>query len=268
MRRITAVSAAVAGSLAIAVAGCTAAVNTRDSAARVTAVPVSVQRATGVPAGLQRFYSQTVNWEPCNPSWAIASGVADNSNEALQAVAGFQCAELTVPLDYANPGGATIQLAMNRLPASNAAQRIGPLLTNPGGPGGSGLEYVFNARKFLTEQLRARYDIVGMDPRGVGLSSPVQCPPTAEQQQQVEQNPTPLVEATVTAQACAQTAGSLIPYVGTENAARDLDIARAVLGGSQPATSAAPPTEPKGSTGSGAKLDYLGTSYGTLLGQV
>jgi hypothetical protein len=215
MRRITVVLAAVASGLAIAITGCTSAVSSGGLTARVAAAPVSVRRVTGVLAGLQRFYSQIINWGPCNPSWAIESGVADNRNAALQAVAGFQCAELTVPLDYANPGGATIQLAMNRLPASDPAQRIGPLLTNPGGPGGSGLQYVFNARKAFTEQLRARYDIVGMDPRGVGLSSPVQCEPTAEQQQEVQQNPTPLVVATVTAQACAQTAGGLIPFVGT-----------------------------------------------------
>lgn len=246
--RASTVLAAVLGGLAVAATGCTGAAGASGRAAGVAAVPVSVQRFSGGPAGLQRFYGQTLRWRPCDPQQAIASGAAASHAAAQKAVAGFQCAELTVPLNYAHPGGATIKLAMNRLPASDPAQRIGPLLTNPGGPGGSGLGFGFQARTWATAQLRAHYDIVGMDPRGVGLSSPVMCKPTAGQAQQLRQNPAPLVQATVTAQACGRTAGGLIPFVGTENAARDLDIARAVLG------------EPK--------LDYFGVSYGTLLGQV
>ena len=244
VRRTSTILAAVLGGLAIAATGAVA----TSGPAAAAAAPVSVQRYGGGPAGLHRFYSQTLRWRPCDPQQPIASGAADNLAAAQQAVAGFQCAELTVPLDYANPGGATIKLAMNRLPASDPAHRIGSLLTNPGGPGASGLQWGFRARVWATAQLRAHYDIVGMDPRGVGLSSPVMCTPTAKQEQQLHQNPTPLVQATVTAQACARTAGHVIPFVGTENAARDLDIARAALG------------EPK--------LDYLGASYGTLLGQV
>ncbi|MBO0818892.1 MAG: alpha/beta fold hydrolase, partial [Actinobacteria bacterium] len=196
-------------------------------------------------------YAQTLRWGPCAPRLAIVSGAAASLARARKAVAGIQCAKLTVPLDYARPGGKTIKLAMNRLPASDPAQRIGSLLTNPGGPGVSGLQVVFTGRdpvRGFTARLRAHYDIVGMDPRGVGLSRPVRCEFTAAQDQQLERNPAPLVQARVTARACARTSGGLLPFVGTENAARDLDIARAVLG------------EPR--------LDYLGYSYGTLLGQV
>ena len=248
VRRKPAVLSAVLGGLAIAATGYTGTAGTSGPAAGVAAETVSTQRYSGGPAGLQRFYRQILHWGPCDPEQAIASGAADTLAAAQQAIAGFQCAELTVPLDYAKPGGATIKLAMNRLPASSPAQRIGPLLTNPGGPGASGLEWGFRARVWATAQLRAHYDIVGMDPRGVGLSSPVMCKPTPGQEQQLQQNPTPLVQATVTANACARTAGRLIPFVGTENAARDLDIARAVL--------------------RERKLDYFGASYGTLLGQV
>ncbi|MDR0346112.1 MAG: alpha/beta hydrolase [Nocardiopsaceae bacterium] len=251
MRRTLWILAAVLGGPAIAFAGATGVAGTGDSAAASAAVPVSGQRFSGGPTGLQQFYAQTLHWGPCNPRWAIVSGVAANPAQARKAVAGFQCARLTVPLDYANPGGKTIRLAMNRLRASDPAQRIGSLLTNPGGPGESGLPVVFTARdpvRGFTARLRAHYDIVGMDPRGVGLSRPVRCEPTAAQEQLLERNPAPLVAVGVIAHACARTAGGLIPFVGTENVARDLDIARAVLGEH--------------------KLDYLGFSYGTLLGQV
>ena len=99
-----------------------------------------------MPAGLERFYDQKLHWVPCAPEVAMASGVATNATEADKAVAGFQCTTLTVPLNYARPGGTTIKLAMNRLPASNKTERIGPLLTNPGGPGESGLGFAFGAR--------------------------------------------------------------------------------------------------------------------------
>jgi pimeloyl-ACP methyl ester carboxylesterase len=196
-----------------------------------------------VPAGLQKFYRQTLSWQPCKPQVAVQDGAA-TAAAAAKAVKGFQCTTLTVPLNYADPGGPTIGLAMNRLPAAGQAQRIGPLLTNPGGPGESGVKFVFGASSFFTSRLRARYDIVGMDPRGVGLSSQVLCKGTS----QLDQQPTLTVaEAAQLARACQQTSGKILPYVGTGNAARDMDIARAALGAS--------------------RLDYYGASYGTLLGQ-
>jgi pimeloyl-ACP methyl ester carboxylesterase len=204
----------------------------------------SQQKPGGVPAGLQKFYDQKLSWGACPPEAAVATGAAASGAAAAQAVAGFQCTTLTVPLDYARPGGSTIKLVMNRLPATDQAQRIGPLLTNPGGPGESGVGFAFAARSFFTPQLRARYDIVGLDPRGVGLSSPVQCKLTGQPQQQAN----PVMAATQLAQACQKTSGKVLPYVGTDNAARDMDIARAALGAS--------------------RLDYYGASYGTLLGQV
>jgi pimeloyl-ACP methyl ester carboxylesterase len=225
------VFAASFAALTLAVAGCGSITPAMLAAAR-----------TQVPAGLQRFYDQRLHWEPCSPDWAIDSGAAMTAAEAAQAVAGFQCAWLTVPLNYQDPGGTTIRLAMNRLPAADRARRIGPLLTNPGGPGGSGLGFAFGAGTYFTAALRARYDIVGMDPRGVGRSSPVDCGLSVKEQEETD----PLTAAGELAKACERSAGSLIPYVGTDNAARDLDIARAVLGEQ--------------------KLDYYGVSYGTLLG--
>jgi pimeloyl-ACP methyl ester carboxylesterase len=231
-RRVAAVAACLMVA-ALALTGCA-------RAADPTATGVAVRMQ--VSAGLQRFYDQKLQWESCPGQWAIDSGVAKTAAQAAEVVAGFQCAWLTVPLNYQNPGGPTIRLAMNRLRAADPAARIGPLLTNPGGPGGSGVGFGFGAKSYFTAQVRARYDIVGMDPRGVGLSSPVNCMLTV--QEQAETNL--LTAAKDVAQACERSAGTLIPHVGTDSAARDLDIARAVLGE--------------------AKLDYYGVSYGTLLG--
>jgi len=206
--------------------------------------PAAHSGGSPVPAGLERFYDQKLHWVPCAPLVALASGAAANASEADEAVAGFQCTTVTVPLDYARPGGTTIKLAMNRLPATDKTGRIGALLTNPGGPGESGLAFAFGARSYFTARLRARYDIVGLDPRGVGLSSPVECKVTSQEQRETSA----VAQAAALAQACERTSGKILPYVGTDNAARDLDIARAALGDS--------------------KLDYYGASYGTLLGQV
>ncbi len=118
--------------------------------------------ATAGSGGLERFYAQTLAWSAC----------AGN----------FQCATLTVPLDYANPGGRTIALAVIRARATDPAHRIGSLLTNPGGPGGSGVEFVEQSYPAQPGQpshfgapLRADFDIVGFDPRGVGRSAPITC---------------------------------------------------------------------------------------------
>jgi pimeloyl-ACP methyl ester carboxylesterase len=236
IRSGAAVVAAIAGSAALLLAACA------GQPARPGAALAAAGQTASPEPGLQRFYDQTLDWTACPQQWAVDTGAAQAGPQAAQAVAGYQCAWLTVPLNYSDPGGPTIRLAMNRLPAADPSQRIGPLLTNPGGPGASGVAFGFRARQFFTARLRARYDIVGMDPRGVELSNPVNCMLSAVQQEVSSA----LAYATAQAQACQRNAGSLIPYVGTDNAARDLDIARAALG------------EPK--------LDYYGVSYGTLLG--
>src|SRR4051794_28634682 len=88
----------------------------------------------------------------------------------------FQCGTLQVPLDYSQPNGAKISLAVTRLPATDPAHRIGSLLLNPGGPGGSGIDYVVEAGPILyTPEVHARFDLVGFDPRGVARSAPLRC---------------------------------------------------------------------------------------------
>src|ERR1700694_3744826 len=87
---------------------------------------------------------------------------------------GFQCATWQVPLDYAHPDAGTIAIALNRKPATDQANRIGSVLTNPGGPGASGIQFLQGEAASMTVVNR-RFDLIGFDPRGVGQSAPVRC---------------------------------------------------------------------------------------------
>lgn len=170
---------------------------------------------------------------------------------------GLECGSVTVPLDYSHPQGTTIQIAVERHPAEVPSQRIGSLVINPGGPGGSGINDLPNELGILTSGLLDDFDIVSFDPRGVQRSDPVNCgangapadttsplpdpaPSTAAAQQALVSN------AQAYAAQCDLDSGSLLPYVGTVDAARDLDRIRAALGDAQ--------------------LTFIGHSYGTLLG--
>ncbi|ERH15734.1 hypothetical protein HMPREF1549_03021, partial [Actinomyces johnsonii F0510] len=106
------------------------------------------------PQGLESFYNQTIDWKDC-------------SNETTT----FQCGTVTVPLDYDHPDGQTITIALKKLPASDGNAEHGSLFFNPGGPGASGVEAMTSAPR-VSEELRAAYDIIGFDPRGVGQSTP------------------------------------------------------------------------------------------------
>ncbi|MFY9806580.1 MAG: alpha/beta hydrolase [Pseudonocardiaceae bacterium] len=200
--------------------------------------------ATAGPAGLERFSSQKLAWSSCAQI--------------------FQCTSLVVPLDYRNPAGRTIALAVIRATATDPAHRIGSLITNPGGPGGSGVDFVKQSYPAQAGQpshfdpsLRADFDIVGFDPRGVGQSAPVTCLTDTQLDQYTSLDPDPTtpseVAAVVTgdktfAAGCQTHSAMLLPYVGTPNAARDMDILRAALGDQ--------------------KMYYLGASYGTYLGAI
>jgi pimeloyl-ACP methyl ester carboxylesterase len=195
----------------------------------------------GGPAGpppntLAGYYAQKLRWRPCDH--------------------GFQCARLLVPFDYQRPAWRRFSLPVIRLPATDSRARIGSLVVNPGGPGGSGVQYAQAARTQISSAVRARFDVVGFDPRGVAGSIPaVTCLSGPQLDKYFETSDIPLTkaqQATVVAQSklfargCEQRSGALLPYVGTASAARDMDVLRAALG------------DPK--------LTYLGKSYGTFLG--
>lgn len=184
---------------------------------------------------LSAFYNQDISWKSCRGE--------------------LMCARITVPLNYANPQGETISVDVLKVPAGDPNRRQGSLVINPGGPGASGMEFAQYASGTLSQQVMAQFDVIGFDPRGVAASTPIECldgpqldallanlgsPVNAEQLATVEQ-----VAASV-GQGCSQKSPALTPAIGTIDAARDMDVLRALLG------------EPK--------LNYLGLSYGTMLG--
>lgn len=164
-------------------------------------------------------------------------------------------AVLEVPLDHSDPAGETIELALARRPASDPDQRIGAILVNPGGPGGSGLEMAPLFGFLFSADIRQRFDIVTWDPRGVGESTNVVCGDGELMDRLVALDPVPPDEAgraeaeRVTrefVEACEADSGDLLPHIHTPASARDMDLIRQALGDEQ--------------------ISYLGFSYGTLLG--
>ena len=182
----------------------------------------------------------------------------------------LQCGSVSVPLDYSRPDGRMIAIALERRPAGDPSQRIGSLVINPGGPGTSGIDDLPNELSVLTPELLDRFDIVSFDPRGVERSAPVSCsaPAPAPASTTTTTTTTPPVPTPVAlpnpvptglaaekatqaadkayAEACQKYSKGVLAYVGTVDAARDLDRIRAALGD--------------------ATLTYIGHSYGTLLG--
>jgi pimeloyl-ACP methyl ester carboxylesterase len=199
--------------------------------------------------------AQKLSWKDC-PAPSRPEGGGD-APSPLPGGDEWQCATLKAPLDWAKPKGDTIGLALIRAKASGAeAERIGSLVFNFGGPGGSG---VTTLPAFGSDyaKLRTRYDLVSFDPRGVGQSSPVECLNDPQLDAYFAQDWTPdgsaeraaLLENTKEFNAaCEENSEKVLPYVGTTDAARDMDLMRQVLGDDM--------------------LHYFGISYGTELGGV
>ncbi|MFJ6755620.1 MULTISPECIES: alpha/beta hydrolase [unclassified Streptomyces] len=167
----------------------------------------------------------------------------------------LQCASLKVPLDHARPAGRQISLALTRVPHT-AATSQGPLLVNPGGPGGSGRSLAGFIASALPKDVAAQYDVIGFDPRGVGKSEPaLDCgaghfapvrPDSVPRDAATEQANLERVRSF--AESCGTKHADVLPYVGTVSAAQDIDLLRAALGAQ--------------------RISYFGYSYGTYLGAV
>ena len=209
---------------------------TSSSAPTPAPTPTPQPGSSDPPAAdLASFYSQTLTWESCRGD--------------------FECATLNVPIDYQDPGGATIELALLKDPADDPGGRVGSLIVNPGGPGAPGTSYAENSSFAFRQELRDDFDIVGFDPRGTGESDPIDCisdsdldafvaadpnPDSPEEAQEFQQSYENFY------QGCVQNSDSLIGHVTTVEAARDMDVLRAALGEAQ--------------------MLYFGASYGTKLG--
>ncbi|MFI9611439.1 alpha/beta hydrolase [Streptomyces sp. NPDC052023] len=188
-------------------------------------------------SALARYYGQKPGWRSCG-------------------VPGFECATVRAPLDYARTDAGDVRLAVARKKATGPGKRLGSLLVNPGGPGGSAVGYLQTyAGIGYPQEVRARYDMVAVDPRGVARSEPVECLDGPGMDAYTQTDVTPddrrevdgLVKAYQGfAEGCGADAPELLRHVSTVEAARDMDIVRAALGDQ--------------------KLTYVGASYGTLLG--
>lgn len=226
-RRLLRLSATGLAAAGLLVSGCTS-----GGASSGGASPES-----GAPTELKSFYGQKLDWRDCG-------------------VPGFQCATMKAPLDYAEPDGTEIKLAVARKKATGPGKRLGSLQVNPGGPGGSAIDYLQGyAGIGYPDQIRAQYDMVAVDPRGVSRSEPVECFTGKEMDAytQVDQTPDDQAEKNLLAasykklaEGCEKRSAEVLPHVSTVEAARDMDIFRAVLGDK--------------------KLSYVGASYGTFLG--
>lgn len=206
---------------------------------------------------IAKFAKQKLPWGGC-----VKFAASDRVREAVSAP-GLRCARLKVPLDYTEPDGTTVTVAVLRRKASNPGKRIGALLINPGGPGGSGvLSAARKVSEFAETAIGRRFDIVGFDPRGVGASRPaVHCLTDAER----DADRADISEIDGSARGVAKQEKEMrsyvrkcvkrtkygkrmLAYVGTREVVRDMDVLRAALGDE--------------------KLTYLGYSYGTLIGYV
>ncbi|MFI9610159.1 alpha/beta hydrolase [Streptomyces sp. NPDC052023] len=211
----------------------------KRAAALCGAAVVVAGTFTAVPARAGGAYATGLTWKKC--------GTADYPT--------LQCASLEVPLDHADPGGRKITLALSRVPHT-AKTFQGPLLVNPGGPGGSGLKLAGFVASALPRAVAAQYDVIGFDPRGVGAGKPaLNCAPghfnpvraaSVPATTAVEQ--AGLTRAKSFADACGAKYARELPHMNTLSTARDMDRIRRALG--------AP------------RINYFGYSYGTYLGAV
>ena len=233
------VTVATVAALAALVSGCS--ISFDDPSTATTAPPTerneapssTVRPADPATSGFPADWSPApLDWAPCEFDPTL------------------DCSELEVPRDWSEPDGPTLTLALARRPATGRSE--GTLLTNPGGPGGSGVDFIAGGP--LSDETEQRFDTVSWDPRGVGASTAVDCDAGVQDFERLDSQPdTPQEQADLDAAAatvssdCGREAGDLLPFVGTANVARDLEAIRLALGG-----------EP---------LNYVGFSYGTQIGQ-
>ena len=212
-----------------------------------TSAPDDPGSSPAVPEGLESFYGQEVSWYPCGDT-----GGMEKTDEQGK----FSCGMVTVPMDYNNPDGTTIQIAVKKRAADGESR--GSLFINPGGPGGSGVQTVEGAEQSFSKELLAGYDVVGFDPRGVGSSTAIKCGDATLGMEASEEKPQPgeafetwaanyLTKVREAREQCeAHSEPGLLDHVNTVSVAKDLDVLRAISGEKS--------------------LNYLGFSYGTELG--
>src|SRR6185369_7026107 len=227
----------------VGISACSATTSSGPAAGNTPAESSQAGQAPQATGPVVPGHGSTLHWHPCTGQ-AAQQGVPE-------------CATLSVPVDYAKPGGRRISLALDMVPATAPkSQRQGVLLVNPGGPGASGLPLAAEVAQGLSPDVAAQYDIVGFDPRGVGSSVPaLSCDPgffDGPRPNYIPANPAAeqvlINRAKTYAADCGKRFGWLLPHMTTQDTARDMDAIRAAFGVS--------------------KINYFAFSYGTYLGQV
>ena len=192
-----------------------------------------IQSIPETPTTLAAYYAQELQWQNCYEN--------------------YQCADLLVPIDYTELETGTFQISVLKYPATGE-KKLGSLIVNPGGPGGSGVDYAYAAEYLFSQAILDAYDIVGFDPRGVSRSEPIVCLSDKELDANYASDSKPdneqeftrtLIESKKFIQQCEEKNKHLTSF-GTANAARDMDILRQAVGEKE--------------------LNYMGKSYGTFLG--
>ncbi|HEY0507437.1 MAG TPA: alpha/beta hydrolase [Blastococcus sp.] len=235
----------------------------------IVAVPSSLMALSLVLAGCTSFSESTteepaattsapaepepvpIEWTDCDEQ--IQPLIADQPGSDRDLA--FECGRTEVPISYDEPEGATLPLFLMRVVMADQTERIGSLVVNPGGPGRSGADAAIGLALTLPPEVLSRFDLVGFDPRGVGLSTPVECIPDDLKEERTASEPRPTTAeqldekfalAREVADGCAEEYGDALGTFNTVDTARDMDQLRASLGDEA--------------------LTYLGYSYGTTLG--
>jgi pimeloyl-ACP methyl ester carboxylesterase len=193
------------------------------------------QVATAAGEEQAEFKVGAIDWKPCAE------------------VPTIDCGFLTLPIDYSKPNGEKFQLAVSRRKANDQANRIGAMVINPGGPGGSGVDFSFGADRYFSKEIVDRFDVIGFDPRGVARSQPIKCSADLLQKQPSTYPKTvaeydQLVAFNKELRAdCRKQSGPIFDHASTYDVANDIDSIRRALGEK--------------------KINYYGVSYGTIMGQ-
>jgi pimeloyl-ACP methyl ester carboxylesterase len=205
--------------------------------------------ASAAAPGAEPGTVEAVHWGPCDAETMKVVPLAQAKS--------ISCATYRVPIDHDNAALGTIDIALMRRAADKPAARIGSLFLNPGGPGGAGRMLAVAGEEVFDQQVLDRFDLIGFDPRGVGRSNPLRCFTTEEDAREVRDGAlnVPLTREGISdslnsyreyGQFCERNAGVLLHHMSTKNVVRDLDLLRAAVGDE--------------------KLNYVGFSYGTLIG--
>ncbi|MFI6096640.1 alpha/beta fold hydrolase [Lentzea sp. NPDC051213] len=195
----------------------------------------SSSAAFAAPEGQPEYQAGAIDWKPCTE------------------VPTVDCGFLELPVDYAKPNGEKFQLAVSRRRANDQANKIGSMVINPGGPGGSGVDFSFGADRYFSKEIVDKFDVIGFDPRGVARSQPIKCSadlmqkaPSAYPKNAAEYDQLVAFNKELRAD-CRKQSGAIFDHASTAEVAQDIDAIRRALGEK--------------------KINYYGVSYGTIMGQ-